>query len=326
MILREIDCSLEADPSINSTDIDLSGIRGKGILGFRRYVSRFWATFLAARHADEIFLFTIGSGLPWTLFPVWMISVLTNTVVVVRCTGGTAHSHGGRLRQWFVRKLLRRARLFIVETKLLRDHAHSVGLEQTISIPNGRHLSNAVRADHPYRRHWVYVSRLCPTKGAIETVEAFARMPDLSLDLIGPFSEGLESEDLELPPNVNWLGSKPPEEIPALLAEYDGLVFPSYYDTEGHAGVLIEGMAAGLPIVTTRHMALPEVVDETCAILVPVEDVDAIVEAVTRLDSDPDLRKRLAEGGPVRARNFDWDALIEQCKNLIVDAVKSRSR
>ena len=323
MILREIDRSLEADSSIESTVIDLSGIRGKGILGLYRYVSRFWATFLAARHADQVFLFTIGSGLPWTLLPVWVISVLTHTVLAVRCTGGTAHSHGGRLRQWFVRRLLHRARLYVVETELLRDHAHSVGLELTVAIPNGRHLADAVRSDHPYRGHWVYLGRLCPTKGVIETVQAFGRMPGLSLDLIGPFSEGLERSDLELPPNTEWLGPKPPEEIPALLAEYDGLVFPSYYDTEGHAGVLIEGMAAGLPIVTTRHMALPEVVDETCGILVEPRDVQGIVDAVTRLDEDPGLRERLGAGGVKRAREFDWSVLLERFKQLILKAIQS---
>ena len=326
MTMREMERTFEADPEIELTIIDLSGIRGKGVRGACRYVARLWGTCLAARHADEVFLFTIGSGLPWTLLPVWMISALTRTVLAVRCGGGSAHAHGGRVRQALVRFLLRRASVYIVQTKLLRDHAHSVGLEQAVAIPNGRHLADAVRSDHPHRRKWVSLGRLCPTKGVIETVQAFGRMPGLSLDLIGPFSEGLERTDLTLPSNVAWLGSKPPEEIPALLAEYDGMVFPSYYDTEGHAGVLIEGMAAGLPIVTTRHMALPEVVDETCALLIPVEDVDAIVEAVSRIDSDPDLRKRLGEGGPVRAKEFEWHTLTERCKNLVVDAVRSRRR
>ena len=326
MTMREIERALEADPAISLTVIDLSGIRGKGLRGMYRYVARFWATFRAARHADELFLYTIGSGLPWTLIPVWLISILTRTVLGVRCGGGTAHSHGGRMRQTLMRLLLKRASVYIVQTELLREHAHSVGIDQAVAIPNGRDLSKVQEQDHIYRRRWLYLGRLCPTKGAIESAEAFARMPELSLDLVGPFSEGLEQDQLTLPPNATWLGPKNPEDIPALLAEYDGLVFPSYYDTEGHPGVLIEAMAAGLPIVTTQHMALPEVVDGTCSILIPVEDVDAIVEAVMGIDSDPDLRERLSKGGPIRAKRFEWDVLTERCKGLIVDAVKSRRR
>jgi glycosyltransferase involved in cell wall biosynthesis len=322
LIMREIVRTIEADSRFESEVVDVSGVRRRGVLGAIRYLKFLVRILSRTARADLLFLFTIGSGLPWTLLPLWMIAAVTRTPLVVRCTGGTAHSHGGPFRQRLVRWLLGRARLYVVETELLRSHARSVGIDNVESIPNARDLGHAIRADHPYDRRWVMVSRLLPTKGVVEAVEAFRRLPDLSLDLVGPFQDGLDWDSLSAPENVRYVGSKPPEEIAGILPDYDGFVFPSYYPTEGHAGVVIEAMAAGLPVITTLHRSLPEVVDESCGILVPVRDVDALVQALSTLDEDGALRSRLAEGAFVRSRDFDLSVQRRRFTDLVHETVR----
>ena len=324
LILREIERSLDADPDIDLSIVDLSYIRRRGFVGAFRYLSRLCRAVRLGFGARVMILFTIGSGLPATLLPFRVIAFLTRTPLIVRCTGGTAHAHGGALRRRLVRALLGTVPLYVVETELLRDDAHENGLLQCQVFPNGRHLSDAVVATHDPAGRWVMVSRLLPTKGVVEAIEAFRKMPELSLDLVGPFEDGLEWEALEAPDNVRWRGSRDPEEIPNLLSQYDGFVFPSYYPTEGHAGVLIEAMATGLPVVTTRFRSLPEVIDDSCGILVPPRDVDAIVEAVRRIESDGDYRDRLAAGSLVRAAAFDWSVLSERFNGLVVETGRGR--
>ncbi|MEE2680922.1 MAG: glycosyltransferase family 4 protein [Planctomycetota bacterium] len=333
MTMRELERVLQQDESVELGVFDLAGIRGTGITGVFRYASLLASLFKSALRADALFLFTIGSGLPWTLIPIWCISVLTRTALIVRCGGGTAHTHGGSLRRLLVRIALKRAVLYVVQTRMLCEDAHSVGISRAVAIPNGRDLRSAIPADHPYVGRWVLLGRLVPTKGVAEAVEAFRRMPELSLDLVGPVDPGQSGEDqgvdlagLDPPPNVRWLGARDPDLIPALLADYDGMLFPSYYSTEGHPGVLIEAMAAGLPIVTTRHRAIPEVVDAECSFLVEPRDVDGIVESIRKIDSDPELRDRLRQGALARAKSFDWSELSRECTRQVLDAISGPPR
>lgn len=333
MTMRELERVLQEDESVDLRVFDLAGVRGGGGRGVLRYARLLAKMLRSSVRADALFLFTIGSGLPWTLFPMWCITVLTRTALVVRCGGGTAHTHGGPVRRLLVRIVLRRAALYVVQTRMLCEDARSVGISRAISIPNGRDLREAIVADHSYSGRWILLSRLLPTKGIFEAVEAFRRMPELSLDLVGPAdttrfgeSRGVDMERIELPPNVRWLGERAPERIPALLAEYDGMVFPSYYSTEGHPGVLIEAMAAGLPIVTTRHRSIPEVVDEQCALLVEPRDVNGIVESIRRIDGDPELRERFRQGSLDRASAFNWSELSRECIRQVLAAINRSPR
>jgi glycosyltransferase involved in cell wall biosynthesis len=53
-----------------------------------------------------------------------------------------------------------------------------------------------------------------------------------------------------------------PAEVVPTLRNYDALIFPSYYQGEGHPGVLVEAMMAGLPIITTQFRSIPELVQD----------------------------------------------------------------
>ena len=65
--------------------------------------------------------------------------------------------------------------------------------------------------------------------------------------------------------------------------------------TEGLPQVLYEAMGSGLPIVATDVGGVREALDDGRAgLIVPPRDLQAVVDAVLRLDSDPELRRRLA--------------------------------
>jgi glycosyltransferase involved in cell wall biosynthesis len=78
-------------------------------------------------------------------------------------------------------------------------------------------------------------------------------------------------------------------------------------DRDGIPNVLVEAMAAGLPVVSTTVSGIPELVhDGENGLLVPPEDPTALADAIARLGKDSALRERLAEQGPVTvARDFD---------------------
>ena len=71
-------------------------------------------------------------------------------------------------------------------------------------------------------------------------------------------------------------------------------------------------MAAGLPILAPDLPNLREVLDESCALFVPLTDVAALAEGMRRLRSDAALRSCLGAGAAERALDYTWDTRAER--------------
>ena len=84
----------------------------------------------------------------------------------------------------------------------------------------------------------------------------------------------------------------------------------------------VEAMYAGLPVVTTRLGAAPEIVTDGCGILVPPADVDALEAALRRLIRDPAARRMAARAGPDRAAELCGPAVaMRQIEQALSDVV-----
>jgi glycosyltransferase involved in cell wall biosynthesis len=149
----------------------------------------------------------------------------------------------------------------------------------------------------------MFVGRLIATKRLDCFLRALAvarkQVPELSGVIVGdgPERRHMEalSEQLAIPPsNVTFAGHC--NNVPPLLSEADMLV--SCSDDEGSPNVVLEAMAARLPVITTpAGDAALFVRDGITGYLVPFGDVDAIVDRMIRLAADPQLRDRLGEAG-----------------------------
>lgn len=98
------------------------------------------------------------------------------------------------------------------------------------------------------------------------------------------------------------------DELPLLYASAKLLLYPSLY--EGFGLPVLEAMACGVPVVTSKASSLPEVAGDA-AILVNPNDTDEISKGVKVLMEDNDLRKELIKKGIARAKKFTW----EKCAN-----------
>lgn len=96
-------------------------------------------------------------------------------------------------------------------------------------------------------------------------------------------------------------------------------------DSEGTPVAVIEAGAAGLPVVSTRHAGIPDVVieDET-GILVDEGDVEGMAAAMEHVLADPLFAARLGAQGRERVvREFDMDASIGRLASILEEAVAS---
>ena len=108
---------------------------------------------------------------------------------------------------------------------------------------------------------------------------------------------GFDIDAVDLGARCEVRGAVPPGAVPALLAEHDVLVFPTYHGGEGMPGVVVEAMQSGMPVVATRWRAIPELVEHgECGLLVEPRDARALGDAMRRIARDGALFERLSEG------------------------------
>lgn len=185
-----------------------------------------------------------------------------------------------------------------------RDLVWSPNLVDTDRIRPRRELGVAPR-DLAGAEHVVlFVGRLSAPKGVFDLFDAIprvlARHPGTIFRLMGVAESAAqepklrsEVERLGIATNVEFLGSLEGEELTRTYASADLLVVPSW--TEAFPLVIPEGMAAGLPIVTSAVGAIPDFVsDGEDGFLVPPRDPAALAEGIGRLLRDDSLRLRIA--------------------------------
>ncbi len=102
-------------------------------------------------------------------------------------------------------------------------------------------------------------------------------------------------------------GYLPYGDLPAFLGGAEVVAYPSL--GEGFGLPVLEGMACGAAVLTTRLLSLPEVGGDAVAYCEP--DPGSLAAALTTLHADPDRRRRLGEAARQRAAGFTWEASAE---------------
>src|SRR6185503_12611893 len=107
--------------------------------------------------------------------------------------------------------------------------------------------------------------------------------------------------------------------LAALYRDADVFVFPSLY--EGFSRAIVEAMASRLPIVCTQvGVAGDALRHEKSALIVPKRDADALVAAVNRLRSNPELSQRLGDEAANVAGEYTLAGVSERTMTAIFDA------
>jgi glycosyltransferase involved in cell wall biosynthesis len=157
----------------------------------------------------------------------------------------------------------------------------------------------------------VQVSRLEPWKGHELHLRALAMLRDVAgwtAWIVGGAQRPSEASyrdrlrklalDAGIADRVRFLGER--RDVREILAAADIHCQPNL-GPEPFGITFIEALSAGLPVVTTRLGAAPEIIDDSCGVLVPPADPAALAAALRRLVENPGLRARLGRGGPARA-------------------------
>jgi glycosyltransferase involved in cell wall biosynthesis len=224
------------------------------------------------------------------------------------------HVHGGRIRPLFergspaVRRLVRstfqRIDVTIALSPLWEQFFREAGLARAVTVipnPVDDEFLAALPPDVPVDRgsdafHVLFVGALSRDKGVFDLIDAAADLladfPEARVTLIGPGAEPRAREHVAaaaarhgIARRICLPGPRYGEEKVTAFLEADVLCLPSYH--EAFPCTILEGMAAGLPIVATTVGGIPDVVrPPTNGLLVTPGDVPALGRALCALAAD----------------------------------------
>ncbi len=174
------------------------------------------------------------------------------------------------------------------------------------------------------------ICRLEPQKGISYLLLAMkiilAKFPSVQLEIVGDGSLQQELKELtgklEISNSVKFFG-KFADVIPS-YKRMNVFILPSLY--EGFGIVLLEAMAAGIPVVATNVDGIREVViDGESGILIPPKNPEAIADAVLKLIENPRLAEKLVDEGLRRSKSFDIKEHVMKLDNFYANLLGAES-
>lgn len=276
-------------------------------------------------------------------FPTWVgaaVRRLRSIPLVI-----TTHADPGRglpfsnlYHRSVVRGTLRYADRVIVQSEREAGLLRGLGVppEKIVGIPTGIALEEFPGRKSPGSEPTVRllsVGRLDREQKDLSTLmRALARLPRSlapHLELVGDDWGGLAparelATTLGVVDRLHVSVSPPRSRVLDAYRRADIFVLSSRF--ESFPRVLLEAMAAGLPIVASRVGGVEEAVSEgSNALLVPPGDPGALAEAIAILGLDATLRERFGRMSRQRAEQFDWSVLLPRYLTLFEELVRGRS-
>lgn len=176
----------------------------------------------------------------------------------------------------------------------------------------------------------VYSGRLTEEKGVLQLVHAVQKLDNISnirLLILGggsygdnlqqtAFTKKLEEETVSLNGKAFFTGYINYANIPAYLKIADLAVVPSIWD-EPFGLTVVEAMAAGLPLITTRSGGIPEICENIATIVERENIVDNLANAILDLYQHPEKREAMAKASLKQSLLFDKETYAKNLFNAI---------
>jgi len=243
------------------------------------------------------------------------------------------YQNGGRILQWFIRRTLRNAATVIALSNGWKQWFESIepnAIVEVVYNPVDIPLAPALPADN--RPQILFLGRLGQRKGVYDLLQAASlirsSVADVQVVCAGDGEISLVQEQtkkLSLQDVVSTPGWTTGEAKEALIRSSSVFVLPSY--NEGLPVSVIECMAFGLPVVTTRLRGIEDAVEHGVdGFLISAGNVVELSETLIALLKDPTLRERVGIAARAKAtKKFSADATLRRLEDIYAQVGAIRS-
>ncbi len=280
-----------------------------------------------ARRADVVTLHAGTTALYHWGALVLLATTLARKPLVLRKFGAGDYRELGGLRAIASGIVVRGAKLFLVETRRLEQLCGARINVKVRWFPTTREFESSTAPDLSVGerrcRSFVYVGHVREFKGIRELVEAAENMPkDVEVNVYGPMFADISRDLFKGRSRIFYKGVLQPHEVLATLRRYDAAILPTKASSEGYPGAIIEAFASGLPVISTRCGAIPELVDDTVGILIDPADSAQLEQAMRSLYVDVSLFTRLRGAVRERARGLSTGRWAGRFISYCVEATR----
>ncbi len=193
-----------------------------------------------------------------------------------------------------------------------------------------KELLNKVKEKYGINKeYFLYLGTLEPRKNLVRLVQAYAEAKEGKEDfpcLVLAGGKGWMYEEifhtvqnLGLEQDVLFTGYVADEEVSVLMAGAFAFCFPSIY--EGFGMPVLEAMACGTPVLTSKDSSMEEIAGEE-TVLVDAMSVEDIIQGLVWLFEDAELRMKLSEQGLSKVKEYTWEAGAKQLMQVYEELVK----
>ena len=320
--------------------VDLDGVK---VWYFRSSVARrlYWAPSMREALARQIHSFDLVHTHAIYLWPMWAAESAARKAGVpyVISPRGMLEKElihrksaimKGVLIGFIEKRKLEGAAAIHVTSRREADEAAAFGfdLPPFVEIPNGvtldgdasGELSPGVRAIVEGGPFLLFLGRVSWKKGVDRLIASLPQAPQVKLIVAGVDDEDLvprlqsQAVTIGVADRVQFIGAVEGADKATLLARASALALTSY--SENFGNVVVEAMAAGLPVIVTPEVGLAPFVADSGAGIVVEGGPARLAAAVVRLMSDASLRSDMGQRGrDVAARHFTWSGVAQQMES-----------
>jgi starch synthase len=152
---------------------------------------------------------------------------------------------------------------------------------------------------------FLFVGQCSIRKGTPLLLEAWraAGIKHAKLRLVGSWHLSAARQK-SLPPQVEWIGPVSRDRLREYYRDANIFAFPTFF--EGRALVIGEALASGLPVLSTRASGADDLIDDACGRLVPIGNLEALVECLRWFDKNRGQLAAMSRAARVQAERCNW--------------------
>jgi glycosyltransferase involved in cell wall biosynthesis len=308
-----------------------------------------WEQFALPRAAQkegcQLLHCTSNTGPVWSKVP--LVTILHDIIymesIMLFKKGGTWYQKFGNIyRRWVVpavvRKSLRVTTVSNFEKQRIADF-FKLDNKKLITVYNGvgshfKKITNVEtlrKAKDKYQlpeRFMFFLGNTDPKKNTPNVLKAFAEFNESStikyklvmLDYEESALQAILNEigHPNMRPDIHLTGYVVNTDLPAIISQCTIFLYPSLRESFGIP--ILEGMACGVPVITSNTSSMPEVAGNA-ALLVDPANSDEIKDAIEKILGDELFRKQLIERGIERADDFSWKRMAENYYNIYSEVI-----
>jgi len=248
--------------------------------------------------------------------------------------GSDVYNIKTHIQRILVKLILKETSLILVLSKNMEKHLMNISNRKPIILPNGIDIAEFQKNMRKMlgkrfgRKQILFVGNIRPVKGVEYLINAMPKIleeePDTCLVLVGSYPQTfIQKIPKNLKNKVMLTGFINHQEVPAYMKGSDVFVLPSL--SEGFPNVLLEAMAAGLPIVATNVGGIPEIVtDGENGFLTESKNSKQLAEKILLLLKDESLRRRISENNLIKVRKYDISRVLFKLETYIKYVIRSK--